>query len=52
MDQSHIDYRMHAGEHLAVHHEQRIVPPITWVTLANEVFMQNLITGPWVHVRR
>ncbi len=51
LNQSHMDYGVRAGDDLAVYADQRIVPPVTWLNLANEVFIQTLVTGPWVHVR-
>ncbi len=51
LGEPHIDYGLRAGDDLAIYTDRRIVPPVTWTTLANEVFMQNLVTGPWVHVR-
>jgi len=51
LTQAHVDYGMRAGDDHVIYTENRIVPPVTWTTLANEVFMQNLVTGPWIHVR-
>ncbi len=51
LTEDHVDYGLRAGDDHSVYAEQRIVPPVTWTTLANEVFMRNLVTGPWVHVR-
>lgn len=51
LNQAHVDYGMRAGDDHTIYAEQRIVPPVTWPTLANEVFMHHLVTGPWVHVR-
>lgn len=45
------DYGMRAGDDLTRYAERSIVPPVTWVDLANRVFIENLVTGPWVHVR-
>jgi len=47
----HIDYGVSAGDDLALYATENIIPPVTWTTLANEVFMAHLVTGPWVHVR-
>jgi acyl dehydratase len=47
----HISYGVRAGDDHTIYAENRIVPPVTWTNLANEVFMNSLVTGPWVHVR-
>ncbi len=51
LDQSHIDYGIRAGDDLAVYGRQQIAHPVTWANLANAVFIDELVTGPWVHVR-
>lgn len=51
LTEDHVDYGLRAGDDHVVYTQQRIVPPVTWATLANQVFLQNLVTGPWVHVR-
>jgi len=47
----HIDYALRCGDDLAIYAEQQIAHPVTWAQLANQVFIDNLVTGPWIHVR-
>ena len=51
LDQTHLDYGARAGDDLGLYAEQRIAHPVTFANLANTVFRENLVTGPWVHVR-
>lgn len=51
LTESHLDYGMRCGDDLTVYAEQDLAHPVTWANLANSVFMQNLVTGPWIHVR-
>lgn len=51
LDQSHLDYGLRAGDDLALYGDRRIAPPVTWANLANSVFIADLVTGPWIHVR-
>ncbi len=51
LDQTHLDYGARAGDDLGLYAEQRIAHPVTFANLANTVFKENLVTGPWVHVR-
>lgn len=51
LTESHIDYGVRAGDDLPLYAIDGIIPPVTWTTLANDVFMEHLVTGPWVHVR-
>ena len=46
-----LDYGVRAGEDLMLYAEQRIAHPVTWINLANAVFIEDLVTGPWIHVR-
>lgn len=48
---SHSDYGVRCGDDLSIYAELGIVHPVTWANLANAVFMDNLVTGPWIHVR-
>lgn len=48
---AHIDYGVSAGDDLGFYATEQIIPPVTWATLANDVFLAHLVTGPWVHVR-
>ena len=51
LTEAHIDYGLRCGDDLALYAEQNIAHPVTWVDLANRVFIDNLVTGPWIHVR-
>lgn len=51
LTEAHIDYGLRAGDDHAIYAEKGIAPPVTWANLANEVFIRNLVTGPWIHVR-
>lgn len=48
---AHIDYGVTAGDDLGLYATNGIIPPVTWAMLANDVFLRDLVTGPWVHVR-
>lgn len=48
---SYIDYGLRCGDDLSLYAEQNIAHPVSWAQLANDVFMDNLVTGPWIHVR-
>ena len=45
------DYGMRCGDDLELYAIEGIVHPVTWLNLANRVFKENLVTGPWIHVR-
>lgn len=51
LGQSHLDYGLRAGDDLPLYADQQIAHPVTWANLANTVFKDELVTGPWVHVR-
>lgn len=51
LTEAHIDYGLRCGDDLTLYAEQNIAHPVTWVDLANRVFIDNLVTGPWIHVR-
>ena len=51
LDDAHIDYALRCGDDLAFYAEQQVAHPVTWTQLANQVFIDNLVTGPWIHVR-
>lgn len=48
--QAHIDYATRAGDDLALYATEGIAPPVTWSVIGNLVFLEHLVTGPWVHV--
>lgn len=45
------DYGARCGDDLDLYGDQAIVHPATWLNLANRVFKEQLVTGPWIHVR-
>ncbi len=51
LSDAHLDYGMRCGDDLSVYAEHNIAHPVTWANLANAIFMKNLVTGPWIHVR-
>ena len=51
LSDEHIDYGVRCGDDLALYVDEGIAPPVTWVNLANSVFKQTLVTGPWIHTR-
>ncbi len=44
-------YAARAGEDLDLYDSARIVHPVVWITLANRVFVEQMIDGAWVHTR-
>ncbi len=51
IDDMRADYGIRCGDDLALYAEHDIAHPVTWPNLANSVFIENLVTGPWIHVR-
>lgn len=51
LQDSHADYGIRCGDDLTLYAEDQIAHPVTWVNMANVVFIENLVTGPWIHVR-
>lgn len=51
LTEAHFDYGMRCGDDLSTYADHGIAHPVTWANLANTVFKDNLVTGPWVHVR-
>ena len=51
LTEQHLDYGVRCGDDLTIYAEQAIAHPVTWANLANSVFIDNLVTGPWIHVR-
>jgi len=51
LTEANLDYGMRCGDDLTLYAEEQIAHPVTWANLANQVFMKNLVTGPWIHVR-
>ncbi len=44
-------YAARAGEDLPLYVTENIVHPVVWITLANRVFVEQMIDGAWVHTR-
>ena len=51
IDTAMADYGVRCGDDLTLYAEHDIAHPVTWANLANSVFIENLVTGPWIHVR-
>lgn len=51
LTEAHLDYGVRCGDDLALYADENIAHPVTWANLANSVFIDNLVTGPWIHVR-
>ena len=51
LEEAHLDYGARCGDDLALYATEQIAHPVTWANLANQVFVRNLVTGPWIHVR-
>ena len=51
IDEARADYGIRCGDDLSLYAEHTIAHPVTWANLANSVFIENLVTGPWIHVR-
>lgn len=51
LTETHLDYGMRCGDDLTIYAQEGIAHPVTWANLANSVFIDNLVTGPWIHVR-
>lgn len=51
LTESHLDYGMRCGDDLELYASEQLAHPVTWANLANSVFIANLVTGPWIHVR-
>ena len=44
-------YAARAGEDLGLYSAENVVHPVVWITLANRVFVEQMIDGAWVHTR-
>lgn len=44
-------YAARAGEDLSLYAIEQLVHPVVWITLANQVFVEQMIDGAWVHTR-
>jgi len=44
-------YGQRCGDDLAIYSELDVAHPSLWPCLANQVFIEHLVTGPWIHTR-
>lgn len=44
-------YAARAGEDLGLYAREHVVHPVVWITLANRVFVEQMVNGAWVHTR-
>jgi acyl dehydratase len=51
LDASWSDYGMRAGDDSPIYAEDRIAHPSSWPRIANQFCHEQLVTGPWIHVR-
>ena len=51
MNEQWVGYAARCGEHLGLYDDENVVHPVVWPSLANLVFKQQLVDGPWVHTR-
>jgi acyl dehydratase len=51
LDQPWIDYGERGGDDCPLYRELRITHPVAWLMLANRFFGEQLVSGPWIHVR-
>jgi len=50
-DESWISYASRAGDDLAIYDENEILHPVSWMRIANQFFHEQIVSGPWIHVR-
>ncbi len=50
-DESWETYATRAGDNLTIYDERKILHPVTWMRIANQFFHEQIVTGPWIHVR-
>jgi hypothetical protein len=50
-DESWTTYATRAGDDLPIYTEHQILHPVTWMRIANQFFHEQIVTGPWIHVR-
>jgi acyl dehydratase len=51
LDESWSDYGFRAGDDCPLYARNRIAHPATWPRIANAFFHEQIVTGPWIHVR-
>lgn len=44
-------YSMRAGDDLALYGDEHLVHPVSWMRIANQFFHEQIVNGPWIHVR-
>jgi acyl dehydratase len=50
-DESWATYATRAGDDLALYPGEQILHPVTWMRVANQFFHEQIVSGPWIHVR-
>lgn len=51
LDHGWIDYGIRAGDDHSIYTDLKIAHPAAWMAIANRLFHEQLVTGPWIHVR-
>ncbi|MDX2379087.1 MAG: MaoC family dehydratase [Acidimicrobiia bacterium] len=51
LEQPWLDYGERGGDDHPLYTEQEIAHPVAWLTIANRFFGDQLVNGPWIHVR-
>lgn len=51
LDSTWSDYGMRGGDSHRVYVDDNIAHPTSWPRIANEFFHEQLVSGPWIHVR-
>ena len=46
-----IDYGIRAGDDERLYTDVNIAHPAAWMAIANRLFHEQVVTGPWIHVR-
>lgn len=44
-------YATRAGDDLALYRDEGLVHPVSWMRIANQFFHEQIVAGPWIHVR-
>jgi acyl dehydratase len=51
LDESWCDYGSRAGDDCLLYSRHHIAHPTSWPRIANAFFHEQMVTGPWIHVR-
>jgi acyl dehydratase len=51
LDSTWSDYGIRCGDDCPLYTERRIAHPTSWPRIANMFFHEQVVTGPWIHVR-